>query len=116
MPLGPWILSETPRVADSTGARRVFHFASVLLALARVASLCNEPVGVRLSIRSATMGVAASAPDDVLERASGWLKKKEVLCLRALSPRGRDVAKRAISRKAILDVREVKFVHVEPWE
>ena len=62
------------------------------------------------------MGVAASAPDDVLERASGWLKKKEVLCLRALSPRGRDVAKRAISRKAILDVREVKFVHVEPWE
>jgi len=61
---------------------------------------------VPLSI--AAMGVAASAPDDVLERASGWLEKKEVLCLRALSPRGRDVAKRAIARKAI-DVSHVNF-------
>jgi hypothetical protein len=62
------------------------------------------------------MGVAANVPDDVLERAAGWLEKEDVLLLRALSPRGRDVAKRAISRKAILDVREVKFVHVEPHE
>ena len=38
------------------------------------------------------MGVAASAPDDVLERASGWLKKEDVLCLRGLSPRARDLA------------------------
>ena len=29
------------------------------------------------------MGVAASAPDDVLERAAGWLKKEDVLLLRA---------------------------------
>ena len=61
-----------------------------------------------MALSIAAMGVAASAPDDVLERASGWLKKKEVLCLRALSPRGRDVAKRAIARKAI-DVSHVNF-------
>ena len=64
------------------------------------------------------MGVAASAPDDVLERAAGWLKKEDVLCLRALSPRGRDVAGRAIARKAIPDVREVTFERVDKnnWE
>ena len=55
------------------------------------------------------MGVAASAPDDVLERAAGWLKKEDVLCLRALSPRARDVAKRAISRKMIPDVSYFQF-------
>ena len=55
------------------------------------------------------MGVAASAPDDVLERASGWLKKEDVLLLRALSPRGRDVAKRAIARKMIPDVSYFQF-------
>ena len=59
------------------------------------------------------MGVAASAPDDVLERASGWLAEKDVLCLRALSQRGRDVAGRAIARKAIPDIREVTFERVE---
>ena len=59
------------------------------------------------------MGVAASAPDDVLERASGWLAEKDVLCLRALSQRGRDVAGRAIARKAIPDVREVTFERVD---
>jgi len=59
------------------------------------------------------MGVAASAPDDVLERASGWLKKEDLLCLRALSPRGRDVAGRAITRKAIPDIREVTFERVD---
>ncbi len=64
------------------------------------------------------MGVAASAPDDVLERAAGWLKKEDLLCLRALSPRGRDVAVRAIARKAIPDVREVIFERVDKnnWE
>ena len=87
---------------------RVFHFASVLQTLARLrrVTTATSRVGVALSI--AAMGVAASAPDDVLERASGWLEKKEVLCLRALSPRGRDVAKRAIARKAI-DVSHVNF-------
>ena len=55
------------------------------------------------------MGVAASAPDDVLERASGWLKKEDLLCLRALSPRARDLAGRAIARKAISDIRQVTF-------
>ena len=55
------------------------------------------------------MGVAASAPDDVLERAAGWLKKEDVLLLRALSPRGRDVAKRAIARKMIPDVSYFQF-------
>ena len=59
------------------------------------------------------MGVAASAPDDVLERASGWLKKEDVLCLRALSPRARDLAGRAITRKAIPDIREVTFERVD---
>ena len=59
------------------------------------------------------MGVAASAPDDVLERASGWLAEKDVLCLRALSQRGRDVAGRAIARKAIPDIREVTFERVD---
>ena len=59
------------------------------------------------------MGVAASAPDDVLERAAGWLKKEDLLCLRALSPRGRDVAGRAITRKAIPDIREVTFERVD---
>ena len=59
------------------------------------------------------MGVAASAPDDVLERATGWLKKEDVLCLRALSPRGSDVARRAIARKAIPDIREVTFERVD---
>ena len=59
------------------------------------------------------MGVAASVPDDVLERAAGWLWKEDVLCLRALSPRGRDVAGRAIARKAISDIREVTFERVD---
>ena len=59
------------------------------------------------------MGVAASTPDDVLERASGWLKKEDVLLLRALSPRGRDVAKRAIARKAIPAVQRVFFERLE---
>ena len=59
------------------------------------------------------MGVAASAPDDVLERAAGWLNKEDVLLLRALSPRGRDVAGRAIARKAIPDIREVTFERVD---
>ena len=59
------------------------------------------------------MGVAASAPDDVLERASGWLAEKDVLCLRALCQRGRDVAGHAIARKAIPDIREVTFERVE---
>ena len=59
------------------------------------------------------MGVAASAPDDVLERAACWLKKEDLLCLRALSPRGRDVAGRAITRKAIPDIREVTFERVD---
>ena len=66
------------------------------------------------------MGVAASAPDDVLERAAGWLKKEDVLCLRALSPRARDLAGRAIARKAIPDVREVRlpptYSGPGPWE
>ena len=59
------------------------------------------------------MGVAASAPDDVLERAAGWLEKEDVLLMRALSPRGRDVAGRAIARKAIPDIREVTFERVD---
>ena len=59
------------------------------------------------------MGVAASVPDDVLERAAGWLWKEDVLLLRALSPRGRDVAGRAIARKAISDIREVTFERVD---
>jgi len=59
------------------------------------------------------MGVAASAPDDVLERASGWLAEKDVLCLRALCQRGRDVAGHAIARKAIPDIREVTFERVD---
>ena len=59
------------------------------------------------------MGVAASAPDDVLERATGWLEKEDVLLLRALSPRGRDVAGRAIARKAIPDIHEVTFERVD---
>ena len=59
------------------------------------------------------MGVAASVPDDVLERAAGWLWKEDVLLLRALSPRGRDVAVRAIARKAISDIREVTFERVD---
>ena len=54
------------------------------------------------------MGVAASAPDDVLERASGWLEEKDVLCLRALSPRGRDVARLAIARFATSRPRGLK--------
>ena len=49
----------------------------------------------------------------MLERASGWLAEKDVLCLRALSQRGRDVAGRAIARKAIPDIREVTFERVE---
>ena len=65
------------------------------------------------------MGVAASAPDDVLERAAGWLEKEDVLLLRALSPRGRDVAGRAIA-KGIPDVYEANFPPtysgLGPWE
>ncbi len=65
------------------------------------------------------MGVAASAPDDVLDRAAGWLKKEDVLLLRALSPRGRDVAGRAIA-KSIPDVCEANFPPtysgLGPWE
>ena len=59
------------------------------------------------------MGVAASVPDDVLERAAGWLWKEDVLCLRALSPRACDLAGRAIARKAISDIREVTFERVD---
>ncbi len=55
------------------------------------------------------MGVAASAPDDVLERAAGWLAEKDVLCLRTLSPRARDLAGRAIARKMIPDVSYFQF-------
>ena len=64
------------------------------------------------------MGVAASAPDDVLERASGWLKRDDVLCLRALSPRARDLTGRAITRKAIPDVQGVYFEKLDPdnWD
>ena len=59
------------------------------------------------------MGVAASAPDDVLERAAAWLEKEDVLLMRALSPRARDVAGCAIARKAIPDIREVTFERVD---
>ena len=54
----------------------------------------------------------------MLERAAGWLKKEDVLCLRALSPRARDLAGRAIARKAIPDVREVTFERLDPdnWD
>ena len=64
------------------------------------------------------MGVAASAPDDVLERASGWLKKEDVLLLRALSPRARDLAARAIARRAIPGVQMVFFDKLDPdnWD
>ena len=64
------------------------------------------------------MGVAASTPDDVLERASGWLKKEDVLLLRALSPRARDLAGRAIARKVSPDVQSVVFEKVDPnnWD
>ena len=64
------------------------------------------------------MGVAASAPDDVLDRTAGWLKKEDALCLRALSPRGRDVARRAIARKAFYYVHYIRFERLDPdnWD
>ena len=51
------------------------------------------------------MGVAASVPEDALDKAACWLKKDDLLRLREISPHGRDTARRAIARKAIPHVR-----------
>ena len=45
--------------------------------------------------------MVASVPDDVLYKASGWLDRTDILCQRAVSPGGRDLAQRAIARKAV---------------
>ena len=55
------------------------------------------------------MGVAASIPEDVLDKAACWLKKNDLLRLREISPHGRDAARRAIARKAIPDVCRIIF-------
>ena len=57
------------------------------------------------------MGVAASIPEDALDKAACWLKKEDLLRLRELSPHGRDTARRAIARKWIPHVRRIAFMY-----
>ena len=57
------------------------------------------------------MGVAASIPEDALDKAACWLKKEDLLRLRELSPHGRDTARRAIARKWIPHVRRLAFMY-----
>ena len=61
------------------------------------------------------MGVVASIPEDVLDKAACWLKKEDLLRLREISPKGRDAARRAIARKAIPDVCSITFERKKPW-
>ena len=57
------------------------------------------------------MGIAASVPEDALDKAACWLKKDDLLRLRELSPHGRDTARRAIARKWIPHVRRIAFMY-----
>ena len=59
--------------------------------------------------RDAPMGVVASIPEDVLDKAARWLEIKDLLCLRAVSPSGRNAVRRAIAKKAIPRVRKLFF-------
>ena len=55
------------------------------------------------------MGNVACIPEDVLDKASCWLERSDILSQRAVSRSARDAARRAIARKAIPDVRAVAF-------
>ena len=55
------------------------------------------------------MGNVACIPEDVLDKASCWLERSDILSQRAVSRSARDAARRAIARKAIPDVRAIAF-------
>lgn len=55
------------------------------------------------------MGVAASLPEDVLDKAACWLERNDLLCQRAASPSARDAAQRAIAKKANPHVLKISF-------
>ena len=55
------------------------------------------------------MGVAASLPEDVLDKAACWLERNDLLCQRAASPSARDAAQRAIARKMNPHVLKISF-------
>ena len=64
---------------------------------------------VRPHAQRETMGNVACIPEDVLDKASCWLERSDILSQRAVSRSARDAARRAIARKAIPDVRNIKF-------
>ena len=55
------------------------------------------------------MGVAASLPEDILDKAACWLERNDLLCQRAASPSARDAAQRAIAKKANPHVLKISF-------
>ena len=55
------------------------------------------------------MGVAASLPEDVQDKAACWLERNDLLCQRAASPSARDAAQRAIAKKANPHVLKISF-------
>ena len=55
------------------------------------------------------MGVAASLPDDVLDKAACWLDRDDLLYQRTASPSARDAAQRAIAKKANPHVLKISF-------
>ena len=64
---------------------------------------------VRPHAQRETMGNVACIPEDVLDKASCWLERSDILSQRAVSRSARDAARRAIARKAIPDVRAIAF-------
>lgn len=79
---------------------------------------CSPYEPQKAAQRDAPMGVVASIPEDVLDKAAHWLEIKDLLCLRAVSPSVRDAVRRAIAKKAIPRVRKLAFdrQHYVPGE